>query len=146
MVQMSRNANFHEVYRQETPERGSERSFGFVMTAGLLAVAVFPLIRGAEPRWVLLPLSAGFGFCALVAPALLRPFNWLWHRFGMVLQKIVNPVVMGVIFVIGVVPTGLILKAAGKDPMRRKFDPQIQTYWIARDPPGPPPETMKNQF
>jgi uncharacterized membrane protein len=143
---MKRIANFHESYRREEVVRGSERSFGFVIAGALVVIGLVPLIHGREPRWILFPIAIAFALLALIAPALLWPLNLIWHRFGLLLQKIVNPVVMGAIFAIGIIPTGFVLRLTGKDPMRRKFDPQAETYWIARNPPGPPPATMKNQF
>ena len=56
------------------------------------------------------------------------------------------PVVMLVVFVATVVPIGLILRFLGKDPLRLKLDPTATTYWIDREPPGPAPGTMKNQY
>ena len=143
---MTRSANFHESYRREEAARGSDRSFGFIIAGALVVIALVPLIRGQEPRWFLLPISVVFALLALLAPRVLRLVNQAWHRLGLLLQKVVNPVIMGVIFAIGVIPTGLVLRLMGKDPMRRKFDPRAETYWIPRNPPGPPPATMKNQF
>ena len=72
--------------------------------------------------------------------------NWLWFRFGLLLHSVVNPVIMGVVFYVAVLPTGLVMRALGKDLLRLKFEPDRDTYWIARQPPGPAPETMKDQF
>ncbi len=143
---MAGNVNFHESFHREEAARGSERSFGLIIAGALVVIALVPVIHAHEPRWFLFPFAFVFAALALLAPAWLRPINMAWHRLGLLLQKIVNPVVMGVIFVLGVVPTGFVLRLMGKDPMRRKFDPQANSYWIMRDPPGPPPATMKNQF
>jgi hypothetical protein len=143
---MKRNGNFHETYRREEVARGSERSFGLIIACALVVIALIPIIRGHEPRWLLFPISAVFALLALAKPRLLRPINEAWHRLGLLMQKIVNPVIMGAIFALGIIPTGFVLRLMGKDPMRRKFDPQAETYWIKREPPGPPPATMKNQF
>ncbi len=138
--------NFHEPFRKAEAPRGSERSFGLVIAGAFGIFAFLPLLRGAAPRWTLLLFAVGFMLAALAAPKLLAPLNRIWYRFGLLLQMFVAPVVMGVIFVIGVLPTALILRLAGKDPMRRRADPKASTYWIAREPPGPPPATMTNQF
>ena len=74
------------------------------------------------------------------------PLNKAWTKLGLVLFKVVNPVVLGMIFVVTIVPIGLIMRALGKDPLRLKFDPSATSYWIERDPPGPAPETMGQQF
>ena len=83
---------------------------------------------------------------ALFYPAILRPFNRLWLKFGLLLHKVVTPVVMAVVFFGTVLPTGLILRALGKDPLRLKRRPKANSYWIERCPPGPTAESMKDQF
>jgi len=45
-----------------------------------------------------------------------------------------------------VLPTGLIMRLMGKDLLRLKREPEADSYWIRRRPPGPAPETMKDQF
>jgi hypothetical protein len=143
---MKQQTNFHESFRRDEVVQGSERNFGFVIAAALVVITFLPLIRGAVPRWYLLPVSAVLALLAWLSPSLLRPLNRAWHHLGLLLQKVVNPVVMLVIFAFGIVPTGLVLRSMRKDPLGRKFDPDAETYWIKRDPPGPPPGTMKNQF
>jgi hypothetical protein len=58
----------------------------------------------------------------------------------------VNPIVMAFVFFGAVLPTGLIMRAVGKDPMRLKCEPDANSYWIERRPPGPAPESLKDQF
>jgi hypothetical protein len=83
---------------------------------------------------------------AFVRPAALRPLNWLWFKFGLLLHKVVNPIVMAVVFFGAVVPTGLVLRLLGKDPLRLERQPDANSYWIERRPRGPAPESMKDQF
>ena len=65
---------------------------------------------------------------------------------GLLLQRVVNPIVMALLFYGTVLPTGLIMRMMGKDLLRLKRQPDAASYWIARVPPGPSPETMKDQF
>jgi hypothetical protein len=53
---------------------------------------------------------------------------------------------MTVIFFGVVTPAGLIMRALGRDPLRLKLDRQAPSYWIPRQPPGPAPDTMRQQF
>ncbi len=53
---------------------------------------------------------------------------------------------MGLVYFAAVVPTALIVRARGKDLLRLKRDPAAESYWIKRDPPGPPAGSMSNQF
>jgi hypothetical protein len=67
-------------------------------------------------------------------------------RFGLALYRVVNPVVMALLFFVTVVPMGLAMRAFGRDALRLKRDKNAASYWILREPPGPSPETMKHQF
>ena len=137
----------HERLAQdETVAIGSDRGFGIVFAVVFTAIGLFPLIRGEPPRGWSLAIAGAFLAVTLVKPAWLAPLNTLWFRFGLLLQRVVHPIVLAVIYFAVVTPTGLIMRALGKDPLRLRFDPDATTYWIARDPPGPEPESMKNQF
>ena len=91
-------------------------------------------------------LAALFLIVALLRPAALNPLNRIWLKFGLLLHRIVNPVIMALVFYFAVLPTGLVLRAMGKDLLRLKREPGAATYWIVRAPPGPAPDTMKDQF
>ena len=70
----------------------------------------------------------------------------MWFQLGLLLHKVVNPIVMALVFFGTVLPTGLIMRALGKDPLRLKWQADANSYWIERRPPGPAPESMKDQF
>ena len=82
----------------------------------------------------------------VLAPKLLVPFNRLWARFGLLLHRITSPLVLGIMFFVVITPMGWIMRALGKDLLRLKIDPAATSYWIARTPPGPTPESLKEQF
>ena len=139
--------NIHESFsRDEAVKVSSVRAFGIVFTVLFAVIGLWPLIHGGEVRIWSLVLAVVILAVALIRPSLLAPFNQAWMKFGLLLHKITNPVIMGLIFFLTVTPTALIMRAMGKDPLRRKFDPSATSYWIDRDPPGPEPETMKQQF
>jgi predicted membrane metal-binding protein len=132
--------------RTDEIQVGSEKNFGIVFAVVFAIIAIWPLVGGHPMRWWALIIAVVFLVAAFVAQPLLKPLNILWFKFGLLLHKVVNPVVMGLLYYFTVVPTGLIMRACGKDPLNRSFDLQARTYWIERDPPGPAPESMKNQF
>lgn len=144
---MADRGTLHEdLHRSQSDEAGSERSFGIVFAVVFALVGLLPLVHGGAIRpWALI-VAGAFLVVALAVPRVLRPANRLWFRFGRLLHGIVTPVVLGLVFFSTVTPTALILRLTGKDPMTLRFEPERQSYWIRRDPPGPPPETMKNQF
>ena len=137
----------HERLTEDHPITGSsDRSFGVVITVALTVVGLFPLLNGEPPRWWSFAVAGVMLVVTLVRAELLAPFNRVWFRFGLVLHRIVNPVIMAVIYFAVVTPTGLIMRAVGKDPLRLRRDPNAESYWIHRTPPGPEPESMTNQF
>jgi predicted membrane metal-binding protein len=93
-----------------------------------------------------LVVAAAFAVAAFSAPLFLRPLNRLWFRVGLLLNKIVSPIVMGVIFFLTVTPIGLIMRARNGDPLKQKLDPDMETYWIAVDPEYAARSSMKKQF
>jgi hypothetical protein len=124
----------------------SDRGFGLTLAGAcaLVGAVRFAFGHAGSAWWLGAALVALVP--ALLWPALLGPFNRLWLRLGLALYKIVNPLVMAVIFVTTVVPIGLLLRLCGKDPLRLRRDPAAASYWIARDPPDAPAAAMKNQF
>ena len=144
---MASKTETHERLVPEEPVAGgSDRGFGFVMTGLFTVVGLFPLLDGAAPRpWALAVAGAVLGL-ALVKAELLAPLHKVWFKLGLLLHRIVSPVVLALLFYGVVTPTGLILRALGKGPLRLRFDRGAASYWIPRDPPGPDAESMKNQF
>jgi hypothetical protein len=125
----------------------SDRSFGFVFTVVFLIFGIFPYFGegGAITAWPIV-VSAAFLIITLVKPILLAPLNKAWTKFGLLLQKVVSPIVLGMMFYAIMTPFGLAMRLMGKDLLRLKLDKAANSYWIHRTPPGPSPESMKNQY
>ena len=140
--------NLHEkLFRDLQVKMGSERSFGFVFAIVFFALGVWRVHHSDYELAILfLALAAVFAFFGAVVPRFLRPLNILWFWFGMKLQKIVSPIVLGMLFFTTVTPTALIFKLLGKDLLNMRIEKEIDSYWIHRDPPGPKPESMSKQF
>jgi hypothetical protein len=130
--------------RHHTEKVGLERNFGLVFAAVFGVIGFWPLIGGNPVRIWSLAIAAVFLMLAFARPVVLRPLNLLWFRFGLLLGRIVSPIVMALIFYVAVTPTGLIMKLFGKDILCLRFDQNAGTYWIARE--NEPETSMKNQF
>lgn len=128
------------------PPPPSNRSFGLLFMVVFILLGLWQFWKGGSTSWLWLGLAGTTGFVTVITPGLLTPFNRAWMRFGLLLHKIVNPIVMGVIFFGVITPAGFLMRALGRDPMQRRYDPEAQTYWIPRQPPGPEPESLKQQF
>lgn len=146
MTAVSPGSTHEDASRGAEIEIGSNASFGYVFTAVFAIVALWPLWDGAPPRYWSFGVAAVILAVTLVRPALLAPLNRIWFRFGLLLAKVANPIVMGLVFYIAVTPTAYIMRLRGKDLLRLKLDKAARSYWIDREPPGPDPETMKRQF
>lgn len=135
-----------DLEREQHVEGSSDRAFGLVFAGVFLLVAGWPLLGGGEVRWWSAAVSGAFAAVALAKPELLAGLNRQWIKLGILLGKVVSPVALGILFYCVITPIGLALRLAGKDPLRLKRDPAAGSYWIPRDPPGPPPGSMTNQF
>ncbi len=127
-------------------EGSSDRSFGLVFAGAFLLIAAVPLFHGEAVRWWATGVSAVFALVALVKPTLLAGLNRLWIKLGVLLGKVVSPIALGILFYVVITPIGLVIRLTGKDPLRLKFAPDADSYWIPRDPPGPAPDSMNHQF
>jgi hypothetical protein len=137
----------HESFsRDEKIVAGSDRSFGFVMAGAFAVVSLLNACHAGRIWPWTTALAAIFLIAAVLRPAVLNPLNRIWLKFGLLLHKIVNPVIMALLFYGTVLPTGLVLRAMGKDLLRLKREPDAASYWIVRTPAGPAPDTMKDQL
>jgi hypothetical protein len=135
-----------DLSRREEMRASSDRVFGLVSVVLLAAIALGPVRKGLPPRWWAAALSAAFLIAAFVRPSLLHPLNRLWFRLALLLNKVINPILTGLLFYLVFTPMALLFRLTGRDPLRLHFDSDAKSYWLLRRPPGPPPETMVNQF
>ena len=120
----------------------SNKSFGIVFFIVFLLIATYPLLKGNDVRvWSLL-ISFGFLILGLMNSKILSPLNKLWFKFGLILGKIMSPLIMGIIFFVVVTPIGIAMRVLKKDLLNLKYN-QKETYWIKKTGPK---SKMKNQF
>jgi len=137
----------HESYdRPEEIQGPSNRSFGLVFAGFFAIVGLLPLVTGGQIRYWALLVGAIFLLLGLAIPAVLAPLSRVWMKFGQFLHKIVSPIVLGIMFFLVVTPIGVLMRLLGKDPLRLKLDREARSYWITREPPGPAPESLRDQF
>ena len=120
----------------------SNRSFGIVFFIFFLIIALYPLLNNQNIRLWSLIISMVFLILGLLNSNLLRPLNKIWFRFGLLLGKVVSPLIMSIIFFLVVTPIGIFMKVLGKDLINLKFNNK-KTYWIEKSGPK---SKMKNQF
>ena len=82
---------------------------------------------------------------ALIKPDVLESANRGWMKLGLLLHKITNPIFLGGMYVVAIVPTGLMMRVFGVDPMGLRR-PRGETYWIARAKGGSTAESLEKPF
>ena len=123
----------------------SNRSFGLLIAAVLALVAGWQLARGGVAlAWLI--AAAFFLLMAIAMPRLLLPLKRLWLKLGSVLHLVISPIVLGLLYVFSIVTVGLLTRLFGKDLLSLKRDAAATSYWVRREPPGPSPHSLKNQF
>ena len=132
--------------RVEEIKVSSDRSFGIVFTLVFLAVGIWMVSGGQSEGWLFFVGSALFFVIALACPSILGPFNRAWMKFGLFLSRVVNPLLLGVVFFLIITPIAIVRRLLGEDSLRLKFEPGLESYWIDRNPPGPKSGSMTRQF
>lgn len=132
----------------------SNKHFGILFSIVFAVVGLFPFVDGMDlgsyieagvtslHHWSLITALVFLGL-AYFAPNSLTVPNRLWFELGITLSKIFTPAIMAIVFCIAVIPTGLIIRLAGKDLINIKLQKRDSSYWIKRDLPL---GSMKNQF
>src|SRR5258705_5007927 len=128
----------HENYGRSDADlirAGSERSFGFVFAVVFGIVGFVPVLSGGPIRWWAVLVAGVLAAAALLRPQLLMLPNRCWHKLGVLLAAVVGPVAIFLVYALAVVPTGLLMRALRKDPLRLRLDRKADSYWIERQPP-----------
>ena len=125
----------------------AERTFGFVFTGIFLIIAGYLWYHDSKPLaiQIFLALAVAFFACAIFMPIVLRPFNKAWYKLGLLMWRVVSPIVLGILFFILISPIAIVMRLAGRDALRLRKQ-NVQSHWIDRAPPGPPSESFKEQF
>lgn len=128
------------------PNRTSDRNFGWFFAALFAALGGWLLWTRSSWAAGSLVVAAILALLAAFVPGVLAPANRGWHALGLLLARIVNPIVLGILFFGVITPMGWLMRAFGKRPLSLEFEPQAATYWVERNPRGPAPASMKDPF
>ena len=126
-------------------DRKGLREFGLVtggVVAGLFGLFFPWLLERAWPLWPWIVFGV-LGTWGLLAPMSLQPVYRTWMRFGLMLSKVMTPLIMGIVFFLLITPVAFVLKVLGKDPMARKFD-DTDSYRVPTE--KAPPENLEKPY
>ena len=115
--------------------------FGILFFVLFLIIGLYPLKSDGPIRIWSIVLSLIFLIITIIKPNLFTFLNRLWIEFGILLGKIISPIVMGLVFFFVVTPIGAIVRMLKKDVMGLKRSKS--SYWINRKNKL---QSMKKQF
>ena len=121
----------------------SNRSFGIVFFVFFTILGIYPVIDNGDINIYFIISAIVFLILGILNSKVLYPLNYVWFKFGILLGKVIAPIVMGIIFFAVVTPTGLIMRLLGKDLLKKKFLKNSETYWIKSQKVK---SSMKQQF
>ena len=122
-------------------KRKNNITFGILFFIFFLIVGLYPLISNEPIRIWSIIVSLVFLTVTIIKPNLFTFLNKLWIKFGILLGKIISPIVMGLVFFFVVTPIGIFVKIIKKDVMG--LNRGASSYWITREDKI---QSMKKQF
>jgi Saxitoxin biosynthesis operon protein SxtJ len=147
---LSQNSSLHENYRDEGPtEAGSNRAFGCTVGSILMLIAATKAFVAGAISWVACLIFVSGSLLLLlgiVAPLRLSTLNRVWLKVGTAIARVVNPVILALLFFLVITPMALFMRIVGNRPLRLTADRTAATYWIEREPPAGKESTMRRQF
>jgi hypothetical protein len=113
-------------------DRKGLREFGLLMggiIAGLFGLLLPWLLEHPLPAWPW-PIAGTLALWALLSPDTMRPLYRLWIRFGLLLNRLTTPLILGVLFFVVITPVALVMRIAGRDSMARRLDEHARSYRV----------------
>jgi hypothetical protein len=128
------------------PRRDQSRDFAFVFAAVAALIGLAPLVHGGSPRFTALGVTTALLLIGLFAPRIVSAPARAWLTLAALLNRAVSGVVLAIIYVLVITPTGLYRRFSRKDQLERAFDATASTYWTDREEPSPSAETLPRQY
>ena len=126
----------------KTQNNTSNRNFGITFFIIFLIISFWPLLDDNQIRIWSIIISIIFLILGILNSKILTPLNTVWFKFGLILGKVVSPIVMGIVFFVVVTPIAIFTRILGKDLLNLKYN-NNKSYWIKKVGPK---SKMKNQF
>ena len=114
--------------------RAELRKFSWQVGAALVLIGAVGAWQGRAWGAGVVAAGALLAMVGSVAPGLLVPFWRWWQLLGRVLNRVVSPVVLAVLYIGVVTPMGLLRRTFGRSPLAR--DPNAASYWVKRERPA----------
>ncbi len=118
------------------PGIAERRSFARSLVIGFPALAVlFALVGWLKshtfPAWTpwLAVIGASAGLVLWLLPQIAKPFYLVWYFLACCMGIVVSNLLIATFFYLVITPFAIVMRALGRDPMQRSWDPSATTYW-----------------
>lgn len=129
----------------DVPKGSSNRSFGLVFATVFAIIGLWPLMSGGPIRdWAMI-VAGVLVVISFAIPSILTWPNRLWTRFGLLLHRVTNPIILGILFLLVFVPMALWLRIARRQPIRRLSDEE-ETFWHKPDSGTVNPDSFRKLY
>jgi len=128
-------------------KNGSDKSFGFLLATFFFILAIHTKHQDANLQKIITLIFTSLSLCliAFITPSWLAPLNNIWLKFGYLIGRIINPIVLGFIFFVFITPISLISRVIGRDELKlKKYN--VNSYWIDRTSPSLEKDSFRKQF
>jgi hypothetical protein len=133
----------HRVPARLTPAEG--RRFGLQVGLAFAALGGVAWWRGHSRLAAVLLVAGGILVTGgLLSPGSLGPVYRVWMRLSLAISKVTTPVIMGIVYLLVLMPAGLLLRVSGHRPLARARS--ARSYWIRRSTPDSGRSDMRRQF
>lgn len=123
------------------------KSFGLLMGGFFSLLTGIMLYKGALGFAVVTAVIAmGFTFASLTAPLCLKNIYLGWMKFALIIGAFNTKVILGFVYLVIFTPMHLFFYVTGKDPLKRKFERNLVSYWEDRPPAGDDHSKYEKQY
>ena len=114
------------------PELDAKGLQKFAFTSAIILVVLFalliPFIFGfSYPKWPWIT-AAVLTIWGIVAPSSVNPLYKVWMRFGLIMNRITTPIILGTVFFLVITPIALIMRLIGRDSLQTKSASTDSSY------------------
>ena len=119
---------------KKIPELDASGLRKFAFSSAALIVILFalliPWVFGFKlPVWPWV-VAAVLAIWGAVAPLSLNPVYKGWMRFGLVMNRITTPIILGMVFFLVFAPIALGMRLSGRDRLNVKLDKDADSYRV----------------
>ena len=106
------------------------------LVASILAALILLFVWGVAAVWALIVLAAGatIFLCSLISPAAARILYIGLTLVALPIGIIVSFVLLGAFYFLLLAPLAIVFKLIGRDPLRRRYEPSAESYWVPHKP------------